>query len=210
MKIIFEGDSITDAGKKYGGGCLQEMGQGYALIVNAYLSARDPEKYTFDNVGISGSRIVDVYARIKTDCWNRNPDLISLLIGVNDYWHELAAQNGVDAKRFYNVYKMLVEDSMERFPNLQMILMEPFVLPGSATTEHWAAFDSETKLRAEIVRKIAQETKQSFLPLQEIFDKACEKAPASYWLGDGVHPTPAGHQLIANAWLELFDREIKK
>ncbi|MCQ2431033.1 MAG: SGNH/GDSL hydrolase family protein [Clostridia bacterium] len=208
MKILFQGDSITDVGKNAGAGSTLPIGQGYALIVDAKLSVKYPGKFEFSNYGISGSRIVDVYARIKKDCWNYTPDLVSILIGVNDVWHEVGNQNGVDAERFYRVYKMLVEDTMAKLPGVKMILMEPFVVPGTATTEKWDYFKTETALRAEAVKRIAEETKQYYLPLQKMFDDALEICPAPYWVADGVHPTPAGHQLIADAWMKLFEEKI--
>ena len=208
MKILFQGDSITDTGRNTNAGSLIAIGQGYAMIIDGKLSVSYPGKFTFENRGISGSRIVDVYSRIKCDCWNLEPDVLSLLIGVNDVWHEVAAMNGVDEKRFCNVYRMLVADTLERFPDMKMILMEPFVLKASATEGAWDTFYSETRKRAEVVRRVAEEFRQTFLPLQTMFEEAASLCPASYWLGDGVHPTPAGHQLIADKWLAAFEKEI--
>lgn len=207
-KIVFQGDSITDVGRNTERGSLKSIGQGYAMLCTARLTAKYPEAFSVSNRGVSGNRIVDVYSRIKRDCWNLSPDVLSILIGINDVWHEYAAENGVEADRFYNVYRMLVADTVERFPNIRMILMEPFVLPGRATDAHLDGFVTETALRAEAVKRIAAEFGQTFLPLQEMFTEACAIAPADYWLGDGVHPTPAGHQLIADRWLETFEREI--
>ena len=210
MKILFLGDSITDVGRNTNNGSLISIGQGYPLLVDACLSVKYPGEYTFENLGISGNRIVDVYARIKADCWNRKPDLVSILIGVNDVWHEFGGHNGVEADRFYNVYRMLVTDTKRALPeSRKMILMEPFVLKASATEGAWDAFRSETEKRAEAVRRIAGETGQIFLPLQAMFDEAAQKMPASYWLGDGVHPTPAGHGLIADAWVKCFEENFR-
>lgn len=206
-KVVFLGDSITDAGRNNTNGSLSSIGQGYPLIVSAALGAKYPSKYSFDNTGISGSRIVDLYARIKTDAWNKEPDLISILIGVNDVWHELGdIPNGVDAERFERVYRMLLSDTVKRFPNVKFLLLEPFVLRASATEEQWDIFQKEVALRAHIVKLLAHEFRASFIGLQEKFDQACVRAPASYWIGDGVHPTLAGHQLIADAWLEGFNQ----
>lgn len=208
MKILFQGDSITDVGRNTTNGSTVSIGQGYPMLISAALGVKYPGKLEFTNLGISGNRIVDVYARIKADAWNHNPDVFSILIGVNDVWHELGWQNGVDAKRFYNVYRMLVADTMERFPAIKMILMEPFVLRASATDAKWEEFRTETGLRAEAVARIADEFHQPFLPLQKMLDDACEICPAPYWLPDGVHPSPAGHQLIANAWIDTFEKKI--
>lgn len=205
-KIVFLGDSITDAGRNNINGSLASIGQGYPMIVSAKLGAEYPGAYEFDNTGISGSRVVDLYARIKADAWNKTPDVVSVLIGVNDVWHELGEiPNGVDAERFARVYRMLLSDTVARFPNVKFLLLEPFVLRASATEAQWDIFSKEVPLRASAVRQLAQEFHAGFVGLQEIFDRACTLAPASYWLGDGVHPTIAGHQLIADAWLRGFN-----
>ena len=160
------------------------------------------------NTGISGDRSVDIYARIKRDCWNIQPDVISVLMGINDVWHEIGDQNGVDADRYYRMYRMLVADTLERLPDVKFLLMEPFVLPGRGTAEGWETFAREVPLRVQAVKQVAGEFHTAYLPLQERLEKACEVQPPEYWLVDGVHPTHAGHQLIADAWLELFDREM--
>ena len=208
MKILFQGDSITDVGRNTDRGSLQSIGQGYALMVTGELGARYPGQYTFENRGISGNRIVDLYARIKVDCWNLEPDVISILLGVNDVWHEFGNKNGVEANRFENVYRMLIEDSLAKLPNVKFMLLEPFALPGTATEGKWNEFFAEVVKRSQIVQKLAQEYQLSFVPLQKKLEDACKLCPAEYWLGDGVHPTPAGHRLIADAWLEVFQREI--
>lgn len=209
MKILFQGDSITDAGRAKGD--IKNYGQGYPLLIAADLRAQKPGAYELINLGISGNRVVDVYARIKADCWNHAPDVLSLLIGINDVWHEVApVHNGVDAERFERVLRMLLEDTKERLPDIRFILMEPFVLKASATEEQWEFFYEETVARARIVEKLAAEYGCVYVPLQKMFDDACALAPADYWLGDGVHPTPAGHRLIADAWEAAFHREIVK
>ena len=208
MKILFQGDSITDTGRNTERGSLLNIGQGYAMICASTLAAKYPNQFSFINRGISGNRIVDVYSRIKADCWNLTPDVLSILIGVNDVWHEIGGQNGVDADRFYRVYKMLVEDTKKALPDVRMILMEPFVLNCGATADNWDYFKTETALRAEAVKTIASECGQIFLPLQKMLDDACTLAPAEYWVGDGVHPTVAGHKLIADAWMRTFEEKI--
>lgn len=208
MKILFLGDSITDVGRNTNNGSLISMGQGYALMVSGQLSVRYPGRFSFVNRGISGNRSVDIYARIKADCWNLQPDVISILVGVNDVWHEFAAGNGVESDRFYRVCRALVTDTQAALPDAKLMLLEPFVLQGTATEKNWEAFRREVFLRAEAVKKIAEETGARFVPLQDTLESACSSCPASYWLGDGVHPTPAGHQLIADAWVKAFETMI--
>lgn len=204
MKILFQGDSITDCGRNTGNGSGTSIGQGYALLVTAKLGAEEPGKYEFLNFGISGNRVVDVYSRIKADCWNHEPDVLSILIGVNDVWHELGARNGVDAERFENIYRMMITDTLRRLPNIKLIMLEPFVLKGPATVGVWDDIRNGVTERAQIAAKLAKEFSQVFIPLQDMFDDACKVCPAEYWISDGIHPTPAGHQLIADRWLEAF------
>ena len=207
MKILFEGDSITDAGRIRDNHDTRRYGQGYCLLAAAELEAEAPGKYDIQNQAIAGSRVVDVYARIKSADWTLKPDVYSLLIGVNDVWHRVW-NNDVEAPRFERVYRMLIEDTRAALPGVKMMLLEPFTLKGSATEEHWEWFRPEVEKRAEIVARLAKEYGVSFVPLQKLLDDACRRGPADNWLYDGVHPTPAGYRLIADAWMKVFRKEI--
>ena len=207
--ILFQGDSITDCGRNREQPA--SMGTGYGFLVKAALGSAEPYAYNFYNMGISGNRVVDVYARIKKDIINLKPDYMSILIGINDVWHEYTRKNGVEAPKFEKIYDMLITEIREALPNIKIMILEPFVLPGSATMnteEHpsrWDFFCAETALRRVAAKRVADKHNLMFVPLQEIFDKANADAPAmGYWLSDGVHPTPCGHELIKNAWLEAF------
>ena len=201
-RILFQGDSITDADrsreKDYKLGC------GYPHLVEATLGLEAPGEYEFLNRGISGNRIVDLYARIKKDLINLAPDVLSILIGVNDVWHEVSYQNGVDAEKFYKIYRMLLEEIRAALPDIKILILEPFVLPGTATEENYHVFEPEVALRAQMAKRIAEELGLVFVPLQQGFDELCKKAPAEYWLRDGVHPTPKGHEFIKQEWLRAF------
>lgn len=203
MRILFQGDSITDAGRDFNNDA--QLGRGYALLVEASLGLAEPGKHTFINKGISGNRVVDLYARIKRDIINYKPDVMSILIGVNDVWHELGdSPNGVDADKFFKIYSMLIEEIKEALPEIKIMILEPFVLEACSTEANWEFFKTETKKRAEMAKKIAEKYNLTFIPLQKGFDELAKKAPNSYWLGDGVHPTPAGHEYIKNEWLKSF------
>lgn len=210
MKILFYGDSITDACRNrsidYDN---SSYGFGYPYIINAFLTGKHPKEYEVLNRGISGNRIVDLYSRIKADVWNLNPDMLSILIGINDIWHEICGGNGVDIVRWEKVYRMLIEDTLKVLPDLKIVIMEPFVLKGKATEENFDRF-SEVKEYAKIAKKIAQDYKCKFVPLQEKLDKAAEKYGAEYCLEDGVHPAVGGAYLIAEEWLKtVFDETIR-
>ena len=208
--ILFQGDSITDAFRSYEND--DYPGSGYATMVKGELGLKYPNEYKFYNRGVSGNRILDVYARIKCDILNLKPDYMSILIGVNDIWHEISSGNGVPADRFYKVYKMLLEDVIKEFPDIKIMILEPFVLEGIATCnipeipDRLETFKKGVRERAKIAKEIAKEFNLPFIKLQEKFDEALKSAPADYWLIDGVHPTSMGHTLIKNEWIKEFNK----
>ena len=202
--LVFQGDSITDCGRCTSGGAGYPeglFGPGYPGLIASQLLGHQPEVgWNIVNRGISGNRVVDLYARWKIDTLNLNPDIISILIGVNDTWHEKMRQNGVEPPRYDKFYRMLLDWSLEVRPDVKFVLLEPFVLPfGAVQGPDWV---EEVAQRARIVRQIARDYNTAFVPVQEILNDALKRAPQEYWLVDGVHPQPAGHQLIADAWME--------
>ena len=200
--LLFQGDSITDAGRSYDAAnpVNAGLGTGYALMTAAELLAAEPEKdWQIYNRGISGNRIVDLYARWKIDALNLRPDILSILIGVNDTGHEKVRQNGVEVQRYEMIYRMLLQWTKETLPDVKLVMMEPFVRVFGSVEADWVA---DIDARRAVVKKLAGEFDAVFLPLQEIFDEACKIAPQTYWLRDGVHPTAAGHKLITDAWLK--------
>lgn len=205
--ILFQGDSITDAGRSREND--YSRGFGYATIVSGKIGRKYAGKYKLTNKGIGGNRVVDLYARIKCDIINLKPDYMSILIGINDVWHEIGVQNGVSAEKYEKIYGMLIEEVKEALPDIKIIILEPFVLKARATEENWEEFYKETKLRAEAAKRVAEKYNLKFVKLQEKFDEAMKEYPeASYWLEDGVHPTAMGHQIIADEWEKAFE-EIK-
>ncbi len=202
--VVFLGDSITDAGRNRDNDA--ERGIGYPTLVSAELGLKYPNEYNFINEGVSGDRIVDLYARIKRDVINRRPDYLTILIGINDVWHEINERNGVDNEKFFMVYSLLIEEIKRVLPDIKIIILEPFVLKASATGKAWGVFKRETLMRARSAEKIAEKYGLGFIPLQEKFDEAEKKADASYWLSDGVHPTSAGHELIAKEVSAVLER----
>ena len=208
--ILFQGDSITDCGRERTDITLNN-GRGYPQLVQSHLSAENPYKYKFFNRGVSGDRVVDLYARIKYDMINLNPDYMSILIGINDVWHEYTRKNGVDSEKYEMVYGLIIEELFKNLPNLKIMILEPFVLPGSATINdeenpnRWEYFKNECTKRRWAAKRIAEKYNLTFIPLQDMFNKFNADAPEmGYWLRDGVHPTPAGHELIKREWLKAF------
>lgn len=200
--ILFQGDSITDADRSREFD--HKTGIGYPTLVTGYLGFENPNKYKFYSRGISGNRVIDVYARIKEDIINLKPDVMSILIGVNDVWHEINYKNGVDAEKYFKIYSMLIEEVLKELPDIKIIILEPFLLKASATEENWDHFRGEVEKRAAKAKEIAEKYNLTFISLQDKFDEAAKTAPPSYWLIDGVHPTTAGHELIKREWIKAF------
>ncbi len=201
-KILFMGDSITDAVRQRDNDCF--AGNGYPTLVAARLGCDFPGEYVFLNRGISGNRVTDLLARIKVDMINLKPDVMSILIGVNDVWHEIGLCNGVHTELFETVYDLLIKELKAALPELRIMIMEPFVRPGSATEGQWDYFRDEVALRAAAAARVAEKNGLEFIPLQARLEEAEHLAPTSHWLMDGVHPTAAGHEIIARAWIETF------
>ncbi len=207
--ILFQGDSITDC--SWDRKDPLSLGIGYARLVAAELGYEAPGEHTFYNRGISGNRIVDLYARIKADIINLKPDYMSILIGVNDVWHEINWQNGVDAEKFERIYTMLLEEILAVLPDIKILLFAPFVVSGSATNDteekpnRLETFRVEVAKRVEAVDRIGKKFGFPVLHLQEKFDACIAKNnDPAYWVRDGVHPTVYGHELIAREWLSWF------
>lgn len=199
--ILFQGDSITDTGRdRNQAGANAGLGTGYALFIMAQLHADQPRAgLQFYNRGVSGNRIVDLYARIKSDAINLKPNVLSVLIGVNDTWHEFGGQNGVAVPKFERVYRDFLTEVRAALPQINFVLCEPFVLPCGVVTKDWIL---EMDQRRVVVKKLAGEFNAKFVPFQTMFDQAVKQAPPEYWAGDGVHPSPAGHMLMARTWLK--------
>lgn len=201
--ILFQGDSITDADRSRENE--QNRGLGYPHLISAQLGYENPGAYRFVNRGVSGNRVVDLYARIKCDCINLKPDFMSVLIGVNDVWHEIGGENGIDTDKYERIYSMFIEEVRAAVPDIKIMILEPFVTHGVATDPHWDYFCPEVAKRAAAAKRVAEKYGLTFVPLQKRFDRACEVQEPSYWTADGVHPTPFGHELISRAWLEAFE-----
>lgn len=200
--ILFQGDSITDVNR------IREipthLGYGYPNLTAAEISYENPEQYVFINRGVSGDRIIDLQARIKRDMINLAPDVISILIGVNDVWHEIAEKNGLSTVKFEMMYDLLIEEVKQAVPNVKLMILEPFVLKGEATEKSWKQFYDGVAEKAEAAKRISEKYEITFIQLQDKFNAAAKSTSPSFWLYDGVHPTIAGHELIKREWLKAF------
>ncbi len=209
--ILFQGDSITDAGRKkenMNPNNPSALGSGYAMIAGAELLFKYPEKnLKIYNKGISGNKVYQLAERWDADCLNLKPDVLSILIGVNDYWHKHDGKSNGTAEIYKNGYKALLERTKKALPNVKLIIAEPFAVPDvKAVDKTWYPEFPEYQQAA---REMAQNFDAVFIPLQSVFDKAIKAAPGAYWTGDGVHPSLAGAQLMAHSWMEVLKGEGK-
>lgn len=210
-RVLFQGDSITDCGRSRE--VLTDVGNGYPYLVRAHYGLDKPGQFEIVNRGISGNRSVDVYARIKADIINLKPDYMSILMGVNDVWHELAIGNGVATPKFEKIYTMLIEEVLEALPDIKLMILEPYALPGAATEgvledgrDKYAVFRKDTEDKAAACRRVAEKFSIPFVPLQAKLDEMQKAYGTESVSGDGVHPNVTGHLLIARAWMEAFEK----
>jgi lysophospholipase L1-like esterase len=200
--ILFQGDSITDGGRGREGDSNPVLGHSYPNIIAGLLGNQLAEQWpTIINRGISGNRVSDLYARWNEDAISLQPDLLSILIGVNDAWRSMSNQPSGITDRFERAYRHLLEETREVLPETSLVLCEPFILKAGATLERWDEWRARLDDYSQITRGLAKEYRAVFVPLQDAFNRALSTESAEYWLFDGVHPTAEGHDLIAREWL---------
>ncbi len=204
--ILFQGDSITDAGRDkndQGFNTAGNLGEGYSLLAGASMLNKYADlSLKIFNRGISGNKVYQLAGRWDADCLELKPDVLSILIGVNDFWHKIDGHYDGTLEIYKNDYTALIERTLKALPNVKLIICEPFAVNGikSVTDKWFPDFYGYQKASKEISDKF----KATFIPYQRIFDEARKKAPGDYWTGDGVHPTLAGAQLMAKAWLKAI------
>ena len=194
--VLFQGDSITDAGRSRENDA--DLGRGYAAMVAAWFSALHPERNVcFLIRGISGNRAKDLRARWTTDCLDLAPTWVSILIGINDTWRAFDRNDPTPTAAYAASYRRILEQVRDQL-DARLILIEPFVLPHPDDRKRWR---DDLNPRIDAVRELALAFNAILVPMDGIFAAACCRRQPSFWAGDGVHPTPAGHALIARSWL---------
>jgi len=196
--ILFQGDSITDAGRereKQLPNSAGSFGSGYALLAASSLLNSTPDKgFQIFNRGISGNKVYQLADRWQKDCFDLRPQVLSVLVGVNDFWHKLSGKYDGTVEKYETDYRQLLTLSKKMLPEVHLVIGEPFAVLGcSAVDEKW--FPEFDTYRA-VAKKLAEEFDAVFIPYQSIFNEAQKHAPGRYWTADGVHPSMAG------AWLK--------
>lgn len=195
--LLFIGDSITDCGRRDD---VEEIGDGYVRLIRDYLLARNPATAPrVINRGISGNRVTDLGARWKEDVLDLAPDAVSVMVGINDVWHGLAGgTGGVSLEQFTGVYHAILRQLAVVLPKTKLVLCEPTVIEPPAPAEGNARLLPYVRAVREIAREFDA---VCCVPLHSTFIQAKKTRPDIDWTPDGVHPSSAGHMLIARAWL---------
>jgi len=199
--IQFQGDSITDCGRNRSDpqpNTAGALGTGYPLLVASAALATHPDRgLRFYNRGVSGNTVPDLAQRWAADTLDLRPDVLSILIGVNDFWHKLGGGYTGTVQDYEDQYTALLERTRLALPQVRLVVLEPFVLRCGAVDDRWfPEFDE----RRAVAARVAAHARATFVPLQAVFDERAHAVPPVYWAADGVHPTPAGHAVIAEQW----------
>ncbi|MEL7588919.1 MAG: SGNH/GDSL hydrolase family protein [Prolixibacteraceae bacterium] len=203
--ILFQGDSITDAGRARNVQKANDpgaLGHGYALLAAAALLEGMPEKdLTVFNRGISGNKVYQLAERWQEDCLDLKPGILSILIGVNDYWHKRNGNYDGNVDVYKKDYRALLIRTRKVLPDATIIICEPFSVEGG--TAIGGSWQEEFEAYRKVAASLSREFGTLFIPYHTIFTEALKYAPAAYWSPDGVHPSLAGAQLMASSWLSV-------
>lgn len=208
--FLFQGDSITDGNRTRNNDWNHVMGHGFAYLIASRLWFDFPEKeFHFFNRGISGNKITDLAARWQADTLDLKPDLLNILVGVNDTETAVKGNKESTPQQFETDYRTLLEKTRQTLPDIQLVLCIPFLLPVGRVKDKWESYQEALKPRQEIVRHLAEDFNAIAIDFQQGFDDALKKAPADYWIWDGIHPMPAGHELMARIWIKEVHKKLK-
>jgi lysophospholipase L1-like esterase len=197
-RILFQGDSITDGNRGRSPDPNHILGHGYQFIIAAnYGAAYADRNLTFINRGVSGNTVGDLAKRWQKETIDLKPDVLSILVGVND------AGRNLPLEEFEKGYDQLLTDARAANPELRLVLCAPFTLPVGGKKAGYEAWHAGVVKRQEIVAKLAEKYHAALVKFQPVFEAACAQAPADYWIWDGVHPTYSGHQLMADEWVKV-------
>lgn len=204
--VLFQGDSITDAGRDRKGegnpNNARTLGNGYpVLIASELLNEHASLKLQVYNRGISGHKVPDLDKRWKKDCIDLKPAVVSILVGVNDIWHKMNGRYDGTVETYKTGFTALIQKTVDALPDTTIVICEPFALRCGAVKDSWyPEFDE----RRAVAKEVAKTANAIWVPFQTMFDEAIAAGTdAKYWAGDGVHPTLAGHALMAQTWRKI-------
>lgn len=226
LRILFIGDSITDGNwgrpRKTGAPSSERnlldmnhiYGNGYMYLCAVYYQSKYPDKnYEFFNRGISGNTLDDLEKRWENDVISLQPDILSILIGINDIDKIIKEGGEFDMAEWEQKYRSLIKRAYESNSNLKLVLCAPFV---AKTGKLSSAPDYEKRLNlicecGKVIEKIANDYNAVFVSYFELFNNLQMQSGenSTYWIWDGIHPTPAGQGKMAELWLKCTDELFK-
>lgn len=205
-KILFQGDSITDAGRDRNHEAHANhqgaLGRGYPLMAGSALLGKHPDlELQIHNRGISGHRVPDLQNRWEKDCLDLKPAIVSILIGVNDIWHKINGNYKGTTESYQAGFDALIKQTKKGLPEATIVICEPFALKCGAVKDTWfPEFDH----RRAAAQEVAKTNGTLWVPFQKVFDDAVAAgSQPSRWAHDGVHPSFEGHSLMARTWLDV-------
>ena len=204
LVILFQGDSITDGNRDRGQDLNHILGHGYVFSIASQLGSQYAEQRpTFINRGISGNRLSDLYGRWNEDAFALQPNIISILIGINDAAAVIYKDDRGYVDRYARLYKQLLLETKDVLPHVKLVLCEPFLMKTKHNEVVFEQWDELVKQYKQEVKQLAQQHDAVFVPLQDMFEQAAKRTCTEDWLWDGIHPTVAGHYLLAQRWLDV-------
>jgi lysophospholipase L1-like esterase len=209
--ILFQGDSITDGNRGRNKDPNHIMGHGYAFSVASRVGADFASaNHIFYNRGISGNRVADLEKRWQADTLDLKPDILSVLIGINDASTLIAKPTieEADIDLFEVTYRNTLIQSKQQNPDTLFVLCLPFVYPVSKVKENWDKYNNTVARLTERIKKLALEFNSVVVDFPAAFDKALKRAPIEYWIWDGIHPTVPGHELMTREWIKKVSSRI--
>lgn len=208
MKILFQGDSITDAGRNREDS--HDMGPGYPSFAAAKIKEANPDiDFEFVNLGISGNQTKDLVERLQADFIDVNPDLVIIHIGINDTWHHAEAKDWIDNELFESNYRQVLE-SIKDYTDAKILMVEQFLLPN----DEKEFFREDLNGKIDVTRRLARQFADAYIPLDGLMAMACVGTPSTHWSEDGVHPNENGSEymgsIVASAVNKMIAKEILK
>ena len=196
MKILFQGDSITDAGRNRED--YHDLGKGYPLYAAKFLKEMCPETdFEFIDLGIGGHQTKDLVARLQSDFVDIDPDIVSILIGINDVWHHAADRSWLTSEYFEENYRTILKTIKEK-THAKIVMMEPFLIPVADKL----FFREDLDPKIQIVRKLAIEYADVYIPCDGLLAAEFIKHAPTDYAADGVHPTPFGAEFLGKVYAE--------
>ena len=202
IKLLFQGDSITDAGRDRND--FHNLGNGYPKYAAGYLRERYPDiDFEFINLGINGNQTKNLVERLQKDFIDIQPDIVSILIGINDVWHHAADKSRISDETFEERYSTVLKAIKEK-TNAKIMIMKPFLVP----VEDKLFFREDLAPKIEIIRKLAREYADIYLPTDGLLQSEfIGDDPLSY-AADGVHPTDKCADCIGRLYADYISKII--